>query len=78
MDVLAWLACSKGARIHLIVAKLDVITVGSEDGEGHFLPWCVLPVGSHQKRHRIHTISSYGFDGEEQIVSGEAFKIMDG
>lgn len=47
MDVLAWLACSKGARIHLIVAKLDVITVGGEDGEGHFLPRCVLPVGSN-------------------------------
>ena len=78
LDVLASLAASERARVDLVVARFEILAIFGEEGEGDLGPEGVAPVGPDEEGDGGDAVGLHGLDGEEEVVGGSGFEIVDG
>lgn len=78
LDVLAGLAAAQRARVDLVVAGFEIPAIFGEEGEGDLGPEGVAPVRADEEGDRGEAVALQRLDGEEEVVGGPAFEIVDG
>lgn len=78
LDVLAGLAAAQGSGVDLVVAGFEILSILGEEGEGDLGPEGVAPVGSDEEGDGGDAVGLHGLDGEEEVVGGSGFEIVDG
>ena len=76
LNALSGLAASQSSSIHLIVPCLQVSSIFGQKAEPNLRPGSVPPKCPDQEGYIGKTISFDGFDGEEEVFSCSAFKVM--
>ena len=76
LNAFSRLAASESSTIHLVVACFQVSSIFSQKAEPNLCPGCVPPLGPDQERHIGKALSFDGFDGEEEVLGGFAFEVM--
>ena len=78
LDVLAGLAAAQGSGVDLVVAGFEILSILGEQGEGDLGPEGVAPVGPDEEGDGGDAVGLHGLDGEEEVVGGSGFEIVDG